>query len=165
MLYIISIDTSLFCHWQTVDETRTLGEDAVSLGCHQAKMRAECHKKHPNLSILQDKMARTRVERRAYLENHSTMETLDEYPALRFPVIVSTSSLPSLSHRPAHLNQITYHHLPVTTAIRPPPPWHSHHLTPLSAHQQTASMLIFSVSIEKSCWAETSALFNFCNCQ
>ncbi|XP_048119848.1 sterile alpha motif domain-containing protein 3-like isoform X2 [Alosa alosa] len=72
----------------TVDGTSTLGEDAISLGCHREKMQAECHKKHPNLSILQDKMARTRVERTVYLENHSTMETLDEYPALRFPIVL-----------------------------------------------------------------------------
>ncbi|KAG5276275.1 hypothetical protein AALO_G00130060 [Alosa alosa] len=72
----------------TVDGTSTLGEDAISLGCHREKMHAECHKKHLNLSILQDIMARTRVERTVYLENHSTMETLDEYPALRFPVIL-----------------------------------------------------------------------------
>ncbi|XP_062386880.1 uncharacterized protein LOC134075847 [Sardina pilchardus] len=61
-------------------------------GVTRKKMRAECLKKHPNLSILQDKMIRTRVERRKYLQTHSTMEALEEYPGLRFPVILLTES-------------------------------------------------------------------------
>ncbi|XP_062386116.1 sterile alpha motif domain-containing protein 3-like [Sardina pilchardus] len=55
-------------------------------------MQTECRKKHPNVSFLQDKMARTRIERRAYLEKHSTMEALEEYPALRLPVVLLAES-------------------------------------------------------------------------
>ncbi|XP_063045585.1 sterile alpha motif domain-containing protein 3-like isoform X2 [Engraulis encrasicolus] len=69
-----------------------LGEGAERQGSHRMKMKAECKKRHPNVSFLTDKMARTRADRNIFLKSHSTMEALEEYPALRFPIILLAES-------------------------------------------------------------------------
>ncbi|XP_041936619.1 uncharacterized protein LOC121698513 [Alosa sapidissima] len=57
-------------------------EDPYSVGKHIAKMKEECKKVHPNITILKDKMKRTAHERMELIQSHSTRESLLEFPAL-----------------------------------------------------------------------------------
>ncbi|KAG5261716.1 hypothetical protein AALO_G00287560 [Alosa alosa] len=57
-------------------------EDPYSVGKHIAKMKEECKKVHPNITILKDKMKRTTHERMEFIQSHSTRESLLEFPAL-----------------------------------------------------------------------------------
>lgn len=63
-------------------------EDDFSISQHISKMKTECEKKKPNISMLQDKMKRTDRERDVYIKERTTQEILIQYPALRLLAIV-----------------------------------------------------------------------------
>lgn len=56
--------------------TQMTTEDDFSISQHISKMKTECEKKKPNISMLQDKMKRTDRERDVYIKERTTQEIL-----------------------------------------------------------------------------------------
>jgi len=67
------------------------GEDTRSIMKHIANMKEEMRKREPNRALLKDAMKRSATNRMQYCQEHTTSEVLEEFPASKVRLLVSTS--------------------------------------------------------------------------
>jgi hypothetical protein len=88
------MDAKQLYYLQPHMQTAAIGENAASMEANLASLRAEFDKVRPNMATMKDLSSRTFPYRREFMSQHQSGASLNLYPWLKIPKLVSLNYMP-----------------------------------------------------------------------